>query len=96
MVRDILVVYKKNFEAVHDRALESVKKTLDNLVKGDQISVGYTARETVGRSDFIDPDFGNQNIQVVTYYDEISNFQYLMITILRKDLKMNFQFYIYE
>lgn len=56
MVRDILVVYKKNFEAVHDRALESVKKTLDNLVKGDQISVGYTARETVGRSDFIDPD----------------------------------------
>ena len=26
--------------------------------------------------DFIDPDFGNQNIQVVTYYDEISNFQY--------------------
>ncbi|MBA4436128.1 MAG: peptidase, partial [Nitrosopumilaceae archaeon] len=26
--------------------------------------------------DFIDPDFGNQNIQVVTYYDEISNFHY--------------------
>ena len=26
--------------------------------------------------EFIDPDFGNQNIQVVTYYDEISNFQY--------------------
>ena len=35
MVRDILVVYKKNFEAVHDRALESVKKTLDNLVGGE-------------------------------------------------------------
>ena len=26
--------------------------------------------------DFIDPSFGQQNIQVVTYYDEISNFQY--------------------
>ena len=25
---------------------------------------------------FIEPNFGNQNIQVVTYYDEISNFQY--------------------
>ena len=42
MVRDILVVYKKNFEAVHDIALESVKKILDNLVEGDQISVGST------------------------------------------------------
>ena len=25
---------------------------------------------------FVDPNFGKQNIQIVTYYDEISNFQY--------------------
>jgi hypothetical protein len=28
------------------------------------------------RHDFVDPNFGDQNIHVVTYYDEISNFQY--------------------
>ena len=54
--RNVLVVYKKNFEEVHDRSLENIRITLDRLVGLDEINVGYTARETVGRSDFIDPD----------------------------------------
>ena len=28
------------------------------------------------RHDFVDPNFGNQNIRVITYYDEISGFSY--------------------
>jgi hypothetical protein len=35
------------------------------------ISIAQTTRH-----DFVDPNFGEQNIDVVTYYDEISNFQY--------------------
>jgi hypothetical protein len=35
------------------------------------ISIAQTSRH-----DFIDPNFGEQNIHVVTYYDKISNFQY--------------------
>ena len=41
------------------------------LVFNAGISIAQTTTH-----DLIDPDFGNQNIQVVTYYDEISNFQY--------------------
>ena len=54
MVRDILVVYKKNFEAVHDIALESVKKTLDNLVKGaagqavQNMNIVFRLKENLG------------------------------------------------
>ena len=41
------------------------------LVFNAGISIAQTTTH-----EFIDPDFGNQNIKVVTYYDEISNFQY--------------------
>jgi len=41
------------------------------LVFNAGISIAQTTMH-----DFIDPNFGKQNIQVVTYYDEISNFQY--------------------
>ena len=41
------------------------------LVFNAGISISQTTTH-----DFIDPSFGQQNIQVVTYYDEISNFQY--------------------
>ena len=41
------------------------------LVFNAGISIAQTTTH-----DFIDPSFGQQNIQVVTYYDEISNFQY--------------------
>ena len=43
MPRNVLVVYKKNFEEVHDRSLENIRITLDKLVGLDEINVGYTA-----------------------------------------------------
>ena len=56
MVSNILVVYKKNFEEVHDRSLEEVRSVLDSLVSERGLNVGYTARETVRRTDFMEPD----------------------------------------
>ena len=53
---DILVVYKKNFEEVHDAALATVKSVLDELVSENIVRVDYTARETVRRADFVGPD----------------------------------------
>ena len=53
---DILVVYKKNFEEVHDKALENIKEILDKLVTERGIKVDYTVRETVRKSDFLDRD----------------------------------------
>jgi hypothetical protein len=41
------------------------------LVFNAGISIAQTTTHN-----FIDPSFGKQNIQIVTYYDEISNFQY--------------------
>ena len=55
MVSNILVVYKKNFEEIHDRSLEEVRSVLD-LVSEKGLNVGYTARETVRRTDFMEPD----------------------------------------
>ena len=56
MVHQVLVVYKKNFEEVHDRSLEEVRSALDELVSERGVDVGYTARETVRRADFNGPD----------------------------------------
>ena len=56
MVSNILVVYKKNFEEVHDRSLEEVRSVMDVLVAERGVNVGYTARETVRRADFSEPD----------------------------------------
>ena len=56
MVSNVLVVYKKNFEEVHDRSLEEVRSVLDSLVSERGLNVGYTARETVRRTDFMEPD----------------------------------------
>ena len=50
---------------------EYSKKLETPLVFNAGISIAQTTTH-----EFIEPDFGNQNIQVVTYYDEISNFQY--------------------
>jgi|TARA_B100001250_G_scaffold406999_1_gene427017 hypothetical protein len=55
-VTDVLVVYKKNFEEVHDKALENVRSVLDELEREGSVRVDYTARETVRRGDFDDPD----------------------------------------
>ncbi len=56
MVSDVLVVYKKNFEEVHDRSLDEVRSVLDTLVSERGLNVGYTARETVRRTDFMEAD----------------------------------------
>ena len=47
------------------------EKLETTLVFNAGISIAQTTTHN-----FIDPSFGQQNIQVVTYYDEISNFQY--------------------
>ena len=56
MSEDVLVVYKKNFEEVHDHSLNEVRRVLDRMVEDRGINVGYTARETVRRADFAEPD----------------------------------------
>jgi hypothetical protein len=53
---DILVVYKKNFEAVHDRAMVRIEADLSALVAERGIRVEFTAREKVRHSDFIGRD----------------------------------------
>jgi len=51
---------------------DGYSKKLDvPLIFNAGISIAQTSRH-----DFVDPNFGKQNIHVVTYYDEISNFQY--------------------
>ena len=47
------------------------KKLEKPLTFNAGISIAQTTRH-----DFVDPNFGEQNIHVITYYDEISNFQY--------------------
>ena len=44
MSKNILVVYKKNFEDVHDDALEVVKNTLEKICEDLDINVNYSAR----------------------------------------------------
>ena len=56
MSADILVVFKKNFEAVHDRAMDKIQSDLEHLVQTRGIRVEFTAREKVRHSDFIGRD----------------------------------------
>jgi len=56
MVSDILVVYKKNFEDVHDKSLETVRKSLEELVRDRGTAITFKARETVSREDFAGRD----------------------------------------
>ena len=56
MPSDVLVVYKKNFEEVHDKALAAVRDALDELVRDRGTAISYKARETVSREDFVDRD----------------------------------------
>jgi hypothetical protein len=53
VIQDVLVVYKKNFEEVHDQALDAIRSELDALVAESDLRVDYSARETVRRADFI-------------------------------------------
>ena len=52
MNSDILVVYKKNFEGVHDIALKKMINCLDELKSDLSISSDYKARERVQKQDF--------------------------------------------
>ena len=56
MPPNVLVVYKKNFEEVHDKALAAVRDALDELVRDRGTSISYKARETVSREDFVGRD----------------------------------------
>ena len=56
MGADIMVVYKKNFEAVHDRAMDRIESVLSELVEARGVRVEFTAREKVRHSDFIGRD----------------------------------------
>ena len=56
MTSDILVVYKKNFEDVHDKSLETVRESLDELVRDRGTAITFKARETVSREDFAGRD----------------------------------------
>ena len=56
MPSDVLVVYKKNFEEVHDKALAVVRDALDELVRDRGTVISYKARETVNREDFVGRD----------------------------------------
>jgi len=49
----ILVVYKKNYEDVHDLALNQMIKCLDDLEKEKGIKTDYKARERVQKQDFV-------------------------------------------
>ncbi len=51
---DVLLVYKKNFEEVHDESLQSVKNVLAS--QSSKIRVDIRAREHVRRADFIGRD----------------------------------------
>ncbi len=56
MTSDILVVYKKNFEDVHDKSLETVRKSLDELIRDRGTTITFKAREKVSREDFAGRD----------------------------------------
>lgn len=56
MTADLLVVYKKNFEEVHDRSLAAIQSMLGDLSLERDISTDFTARERVRRSDFVGRD----------------------------------------
>ena len=51
---DVLLVYKKNFEGIHDESLQSVKDVSTSL--SGKIRVDIRAREQVRRADFIGRD----------------------------------------
>ena len=56
MAADLLVVYKKNFEAVHDRSVASLEDALAELAEERGVSYDLTPREAVKRADFVGRD----------------------------------------
>ena len=56
IVVNILVVFKKNFEQIHDHSLRVVTEILDNASNSHNIKFDLRARENVIRADFIGRD----------------------------------------
>ena len=53
---EILLVYKKNFESVHDESLDYVTQTLTELISTHSINFDSRPRESVLRADFLGRD----------------------------------------
>lgn len=53
---EILLVYKKNFESVHDESLDYVTQTLTELILTHSINFDSRPRENVLRADFLGRD----------------------------------------
>lgn len=53
---NVLVVYKKNFESIHDDSLDHLKSSLESAKSNHQLRVEIRARERVRRADFIGRD----------------------------------------
>ena len=53
---DVLVVFKKNFERVHDESLRKVTEILNQVKNDYDVSFDLRAREQVRRADFIGRD----------------------------------------
>ena len=53
---NVLVVYKKNFESIHDESLAQVEAILEDMKTSHQLRVELRARERVRRADFIGRD----------------------------------------
>jgi len=53
---DLLVVFKKNFESIHDRSLATLQGDLDALSKERGTSYDLVPREAVKRADFVGRD----------------------------------------
>lgn len=53
---EILLVYKKNFESVHDDSLDYVTQTLTELISTHSINFDSRPRENVLRADFLGRD----------------------------------------
>ena len=53
---NVLGVYKKNFESIHDESLEQLKSILEEMKSNHQLRIELRARERVRRADFIGRD----------------------------------------
>ncbi|GIQ97592.1 MAG: hypothetical protein CM15mP3_06260 [Candidatus Poseidoniales archaeon] len=53
---NLLVVFKKNFEQVHDESLHKVTQVLHDISENFDVKFDLTAREKVTRADFIGRD----------------------------------------
>jgi hypothetical protein len=56
MTRDVLMVYKKTHEPVHDESLAVVRTALEGFVAAGRVRLDVKAREKVSRADFIGRD----------------------------------------